>query len=85
MSCNEELKANGKAYPRTCEDCRLGPCKKGYSMKPGVPSALPPSVFVVRNDETEKTVVTSTEAEAEKLAELIGGKWDEAPCVSIPS
>lgn len=28
MACSEALKAEGKAYPRTCSDCGLGPCKR---------------------------------------------------------
>jgi hypothetical protein len=28
VSCNEDLIQKGSAYPRTCEDCGLGPCKK---------------------------------------------------------
>lgn len=29
MACNKDLQKDGKAYPRTCEDCGLGPCKRG--------------------------------------------------------
>lgn len=33
MACNEDLKKAGGAYPRTCADCGLGPCKK-YAKQP---------------------------------------------------
>jgi len=26
--CQQDLRLAGKAYPRTCADCGLGPCKK---------------------------------------------------------
>lgn len=35
MACAQALKAEGKAYPRTCSDCGLGPCK--YSLAPPRP------------------------------------------------
>jgi hypothetical protein len=28
MACNQDLYNENKAYPRTCVDCGLGPCKK---------------------------------------------------------
>lgn len=86
MACNVELRKEGKSYPRTCADCRLSPCAKGHAKSGGyeVPSAMPASVFVVRNDETGKTVVTRSECEAEAMAELIGGKLEEVPVISIP-
>lgn len=28
MACNNELRENNKPYPRTCADCKLGPCHK---------------------------------------------------------
>lgn len=27
-NCQQELRAQGKAYPRTCQECGLGPCKR---------------------------------------------------------
>ena len=86
MACNVELRKELKPYPRTCADCRLGPCAKGYRKNGGheLPSSLPALLYVVRNEQTQKIVVTSSEAEAEKLADLINGKWEEAPVVSIP-
>jgi len=27
-TCTEDLRRAGKAYPRTCPECGLGPCKK---------------------------------------------------------
>jgi hypothetical protein len=27
MTCQKDLMALGKPYPRTCQDCGLGPCK----------------------------------------------------------
>jgi hypothetical protein len=29
MACNKQLQCEGKAYPRTCNECGLGPCKHG--------------------------------------------------------
>ena len=31
MSCQQVLMTLGKPYPRTCEDCGLGPCKNNTS------------------------------------------------------
>jgi hypothetical protein len=28
-NCNQKLYMSGKSYPRTCEVCKLGPCKAG--------------------------------------------------------
>lgn len=28
MTCQQELRAAGQPYPRTCQDCGLGPCKR---------------------------------------------------------
>lgn len=28
MTCQQELRAAGSPYPRTCQDCGLGPCKR---------------------------------------------------------
>jgi hypothetical protein len=35
MSCQQELMALGKPYPRTCQDCGLlGPCKNSKPVQP---------------------------------------------------
>lgn len=31
MTCSEVLREQGKAYPRTCQGCGLGPCKRRKS------------------------------------------------------
>jgi hypothetical protein len=58
----------------------------GYVKNAGyeVPSALPASLFLVRNDETGKMVITRSEAEANAMAELLDGEHEEVPVVSIP-
>lgn len=28
MTCQQELRAIGKPYPRTCQECGLGPCRR---------------------------------------------------------
>lgn len=33
MACNEDLKKEGKPYPRTCQDCGIGKCTK-YELAP---------------------------------------------------
>jgi len=33
MTCNQILKAQHKAYPRTCAECGLGPCKQQELLK----------------------------------------------------
>jgi hypothetical protein len=35
MACSQQLYAEGKASPRTCQDCGLGPCK--LSPKQSIP------------------------------------------------
>ena len=35
MTCQQELRQQGKPYPRTCAECGLGPCKK---LTPAAPS-----------------------------------------------
>ena len=32
--CQQQLKAEGKPYPRTCGVCKLGPCQHGYAVRP---------------------------------------------------
>jgi hypothetical protein len=27
VACNKQLQCKGKAYPRTCDECGLGPCR----------------------------------------------------------
>ena len=34
MSCSEELRKDGKAYPRTCAECGFGPCRKKLKPEP---------------------------------------------------
>ena len=52
MACQQDLRAAGKAYPRTCEDCGLGPCKKRLAeqMAPvtqrSAPLGLPENYYV---------------------------------------
>lgn len=33
MTCNEVLRREGKRYPRTCAECRLGPCTYKLEVK----------------------------------------------------
>ena len=33
MTCNQILEAQHKAYPRTCAECQLGPCKQQELLK----------------------------------------------------
>jgi len=33
MTCNEELKAENKPYPRTCAACGIGPCSENYEAR----------------------------------------------------
>ena len=37
--CAYELRCQGRAYPRTCAECGLGPCK--YQNKPPIPETAP--------------------------------------------
>ena len=42
-TCNETLRAQGKAYPRTCKKCGKGPCigaPKQPPAQPAVPDAI---------------------------------------------
>jgi hypothetical protein len=32
--CTHKLRAQGKAYPRTCEECKLGPCRAPTTTEP---------------------------------------------------
>jgi hypothetical protein len=44
-TCNETLRVQGKAYPRTCKKCGLGPCvgkPKPVTTPPAAQPALPP-------------------------------------------
>jgi nitroreductase len=48
-TCSETLRAQGKAYPRTCRKCGLGPCIGAPKQPPAVPA--PPEC----QTEAEKT------------------------------
>jgi hypothetical protein len=37
-NCQLMLRATGKPYPRTCEECGLGPCKYSVWSKPAQPN-----------------------------------------------
>lgn len=49
MICQNELRVAGKAYPRTCPRCGLGPCNSGWLEK-----------IKVANDERDRLTVTVT-------------------------
>ena len=71
MACNEDLKKEGKPYPRTCADCFLGPCKK-YELAPAVGS----KIWVLMPDYgceglREPVAAFRTEAEAKSALELL--------------
>jgi len=40
-TCNETLRAQGKAYPRTCKKCGLGPCIGALKQPPAQPAPVP--------------------------------------------
>ena len=40
-TCNETLRAQGKAYPRTCRKCGLGPCIGAPKQPPAQPAPAP--------------------------------------------
>jgi hypothetical protein len=43
-TCNETLRAQGKAYPRTCKKCGKGPCIGAPKQPPAQP-AIPDALF----------------------------------------
>lgn len=79
--CNEDLRLEGKPYPRSCADCGLGPCK--WPLQPGsvpvskvTPLKLPPKM----NARIEGKPVTDDEARewASKHPHLIAAKMPTA-------
>lgn len=38
LTCNHERRAAGLGYPRTCRECKFGPCKYGINPNPKEPS-----------------------------------------------
>lgn len=40
--CSEELRLQGKAYPRTCMVCGLGPCRRGNKFTPEIGAKVRP-------------------------------------------
>ncbi len=53
MACNEDLKKQGQACPRTCADCGMGPCKK-YGLQP-LPQNGSATVFVLWGQYSDKS------------------------------
>jgi hypothetical protein len=49
MACNQDLKNEGKEYPRTCADCGFGPCKK-YGVDPKPDATLTPDQMMAALD-----------------------------------
>ena len=42
-TCSETLRAKGKAYPRTCKKCSLGPCIGAPKQPPAQPAPVQPA------------------------------------------
>jgi len=40
MTCQIEKMNSGGPYPRSCPECKLGPCKHGLKIKPELVSVL---------------------------------------------
>ena len=45
-TCSETLRAQGKAYPRTCKKCGLGPCIGAPKQPPAQPAPVQPVAWV---------------------------------------
>lgn len=72
MACTIELRKTGKAAPRTCEECGLGPCPK-YS-DPDAPEWKPnESAEEIRRKVAVKLHAERVEIEA-KLSEYYAGR-----------
>lgn len=77
--CRLKLQSEGKPYPRTCPICKFGACQMGYSDEPHQVSG---SVWIVDGD-LGKMVAVLTEAEADYLHGLIGGRVEQVDLVKI--
>ena len=94
-TCNNTLRAQGKAYPRTCKKCGLGPCvglaqqaldKKaenarelGLDYEPAQQAPVAWGVFEVNLHD-----MFFTEAEAVEMAQLKGNHAEVKPLYTAP-
>jgi hypothetical protein len=59
MACSKQLQLAGSAYPRTCEDCGLGPCKNPRFQAPAqvMPSGLVEIDYTNWRDERRTRII----------------------------
>ncbi len=72
-TCNETLKAQGKAYPRTCQKCGLGPCAGHPLLAPTTEPVLAHVVTWRYSDNSAFGVVSvhRTREGAERMVNLL--------------
>jgi hypothetical protein len=56
-TCSETLRAQGKAYPRTCRKCGLGPCIGAPKQSPAAQRQSVRSTWVGLTDEERESIV----------------------------
>lgn len=66
MTCQQELRRQGKPYPRTCQDCGLGPCKHPVQPHPAIQHSNPP--FHTMKPEAQEAVNATAEAAVKHLS-----------------
>ena len=64
-TCNETLRAQSKAYPRTCRKCGLGPCIGAPKQPPAQPAV--PDAFGTREGEHPQYIQGWNDCRAEIL------------------
>jgi hypothetical protein len=72
-TCSETLRAQGKAYPRTCRKCGLGPCIGAPNQPPAAPN------LQAELDATNRQVEILSDALAESRREVAALKAVQEP------
>lgn len=74
-SCNKDLQAAKKIYPRTCAKCGLGKCTK-YPDPANSPSGA--EAYAVFGPTGKLVAIAVTEARADDLADVADGHHEKA-------
>lgn len=83
--CQIEERRAGRAYPRTCPTCRLGPCQRGHwkGTKPPAQKPAPTDAEVMAHPKVKALVGLLTEARAD-LADYVAHEWPEETRAKYP-
>jgi hypothetical protein len=82
VTCQQTLRAEGKAYPRTCQECGLGPCKEVRAPDPAtaeiekLKSVVEGGILVVTRLNARLAEQDALLADVEEVLSSVSGIYD---------